>query len=73
MKIKSNGLPNGDQTLHRQEEKFLTLKELCSLFRIDKRTVYSMVKNGMPEYRFSERKAMYEYNEVKSFLLNNKK
>jgi len=66
--------PSGEQaSLQWRNEKFLTLKELCDFFRIDKRTVYGMVKKGLPEYRFSERKAMYEYNEVKAFLLNNNK
>jgi len=68
--IKDNGSPNGDQTMsHRQREHFLTLKELCEYFGIHKRVVYQMVRNGLKEYRFSERKAKYELNEVKAFLI----
>ncbi|MDA7722020.1 helix-turn-helix domain-containing protein [Schleiferiaceae bacterium] len=68
--IKDNGSPNGDQTMsQRQQEQFLTLKELCDYFGIHKRVVYHMVRNGLTEYRFSERKAKYELNEVKAFLI----
>ena len=67
--IKGNGSPSGDQTmLQGQQEHFLTLKELCEYFGIHKRVVYQMVRNGLTEYRFSERKAKYELNEVKAFL-----
>ena len=67
--FKCNGSRCGDQTmLHRQQEHFLTLKELCEYFGIHKRVVYQMVRNGLTEYRFSERKAKYELNEVKAFL-----
>ena len=67
--FKGNGSPSGDQTmLHGQQEHFLTLKELCEYFGIHKRVVYQMVRNGLTEYRFSERKAKYELNEVKAFL-----
>ena len=63
------GLSSGDQTsLQKQREHFLTLKELCEYFGIHKRVVYQMVRNGLTEYRFSERKAKYEFNEVKAFL-----
>jgi hypothetical protein len=72
--IKSKVSHQGEQTsLNKQGDNFLTLRELCDQFRINKRTVYAMVRDGLPEYRFSERKAMYEYNQVKTFLLNNKK
>ena len=68
-KHKSNVSPDGDQTkLPRREEQFLTLKELCEYFGIHKRVVYQMVRNGLTEYRFSERKAKYELHEVKAFL-----
>lgn len=67
--FKCNGSHSGDQTmLQRQQEHFLTLKELCAYFGIHKRVVYQMVRNGLTEYRFSERKAKYELNEVKAFL-----
>ena len=67
--FKCNGSHSGDQTmLQRQQEHFLTLKELCAYFGIHKRVVCQMVRNGLTEYRFSERKAKYELNEVKAFL-----
>ena len=66
--IKDNGSPNGDQTMSQRQEQFLTLKELCDYFGVHKRVVYQMVRNGLTEYRFSERKAKYELNEVKAFL-----
>ena len=67
--LKDNGSHNRDQTmLQRQQEQFLTLKELCDYFGVHKRVVYQMVRNGLTEYRFSERKAKYELNEVKAFL-----
>ena len=54
--FKCNGSHSGDQTmLQRQQEHFLTLKELCAYFGIHKRVVYQMVRNGLTEYRFSER------------------
>ena len=68
--IKGNGSQNGEQTmLQGQQEQFLTLKELCDYFGVHKRVVYQMVRNGLTEYRFSERKAKYELNEVKAFLI----
>jgi excisionase family DNA binding protein len=68
--LKDNGSHNRDQTmLQRQQEQFLTLKELCDYFGVHKRVVYQMVRNGLTEYRFSERKAKYELNEVKAFLI----
>ena len=68
--LKDNGSHNRDQTmLQRQQEQFLTLKELCYYFGVHKRVVYQMVRNGLTEYRFSERKAKYELNEVKAFLI----
>ena len=67
--IKDNGSHNGDQTMSQRQEQFLTLKELCDYFGVHKRVVYQMVRNGLTEYRFSERKAKYELNEVKAFLI----
>ena len=66
--LKDNGSQNGDQTMSQRQEQFLTLKELCDYFGVHKRVVYQMVRNGLTEYRFSERKAKYELNEVKAFL-----
>lgn len=67
--LKDNGSHNGDQTMSQRQEQFLTLKELCDYFGVHKRVVYQMVRNGLTEYRFSERKAKYELNEVKAFLI----
>jgi len=67
--LKDNGSQNGDQTMSQRQEQFLTLKELCDYFGVHKRVVYQMVRNGLTEYRFSERKAKYELNEVKAFLI----
>jgi len=75
--LKSNPLDLGDQTkkempTQNNEHRFLTLQELCSMFKIRPESVYKLVDNGLTEYRFSERLARYDINEVIALTRNRK-
>jgi hypothetical protein len=74
--LKSKTLVSGDQTKRempfQNNQQFLTLQEVCSLFNIRPESVYKLVDNGLTEYRFSERLARYDINEVMSLTRNRK-
>jgi|SaaInlV_120m_DNA_3_1039746.scaffolds.fasta_scaffold38974_2 hypothetical protein len=75
--LKSKTLVSGDQTkkempFQNNQQQFLTLQEVCSLFNIRPESVYKLVDNGLTEYRFSERLARYDINEVMSLTRNRK-
>ena len=75
--LKSKTLDLGDQTkkevpTQKHEHRFLTLKELCSMFNIRPESVYKLVDDGLTEYRFSERLARYDINEVMALTRNRK-
>lgn len=63
---------NSESTELLNEQRFLTLKELCAYFNVRPDSIYKLVESGLTEYRFSERLARYDVNEVLALTRNRK-